>query len=57
MVSELATEAGIEDAATFAASWHILMKGSIVSATEGDRSAAQRAQTMARSLIASHRDR
>jgi AcrR family transcriptional regulator len=56
MVQELATEAGIKDAETFAASWHILMKGSIVSATEGDRTAARRAQRMARSLIVSHRE-
>lgn len=55
MVFELAGEAGIADAEAFAASWHILMKGSIVSATEGDRTAAKRAQTMAQSLIASHR--
>jgi AcrR family transcriptional regulator len=56
MVQELAIEAGIEDAETFAASWHILMKGSIVSATEGDRAAARRAQLMAQSLIATHRE-
>jgi AcrR family transcriptional regulator len=55
MVQELATEAGIAEADTFAASWHILMKGSIVSATEGDRAAAKRAQKMAQSLIASYR--
>jgi AcrR family transcriptional regulator len=56
MVQELAIEAGIEDAETFAASWHILMKGSIVSATEGDRAAARRAQQMAQALIATHRE-
>jgi AcrR family transcriptional regulator len=56
MVQQLATEAGIEDAEAFAASWHILMKGSIVSATEGDRGSARRAQKMARSLIETHRE-
>lgn len=35
----------------FARSWHILMKGSIVSAAEGDPNAAQRAKSMAQRLI------
>ena len=35
----------------FAHSWHILMKGSIVSAAEGDLKAAIRAKAMARTLI------
>ena len=35
-------------------SWHILMKGSIVSAAEGDPSAAQRANAMAGRLIEDH---
>jgi AcrR family transcriptional regulator len=55
MVQTLATEAGIRDPAGFARSWHILMKGSIVAATEGDRGAAQRARTMAQALIAAYR--
>ncbi|MEU7214418.1 TetR/AcrR family transcriptional regulator [Nocardia iowensis] len=50
-----AEEAGLRDPDDFARSWHILMKGSIVSATEGDRHAARRAQAMARALIDSHR--
>ncbi|MDP9094660.1 MAG: TetR/AcrR family transcriptional regulator [Actinomycetota bacterium] len=54
MVERLAAEAGIDDPAEFARSWHILMKGSIVAATEGDLLAAKRAQKMARTLIASH---
>ena len=33
----LATDAGIRDADAFARMWHIIMKGSIVSAAEGDR--------------------
>jgi AcrR family transcriptional regulator len=55
MVEGLATEAGLVDPAGFARSWHILMKGSIVLATEGDRAAAKRAREMAAALIARHR--
>jgi AcrR family transcriptional regulator len=55
MVSGLAEEAGLRDPAKLARSWHILMKGSIVSAAEGDRDAARLAQDMARCLIRSHR--
>jgi AcrR family transcriptional regulator len=51
----LATEAGLRDPEQFAHSWHILMKGSIVAAGEGDRQAAKRAQAMARLLIEQHR--
>ena len=36
VVARLAEEAGLRDPESFARSWHILMKGSIVSATEGD---------------------
>jgi AcrR family transcriptional regulator len=56
MVERLAAEAGIAAPVEFARSWHILMKGSIVSATEGDLLAARRAQDMARALIQSYRD-
>ncbi len=55
IVQELAEEAGLRDAASFALSWHILMKGSIVSAAEGDLEAARRAQAMARQLIDEYR--
>ena len=41
-----AGEAGIRDREAFARKWHILMKGSIVSAAEGDRDAAARAREM-----------
>lgn len=51
MVAALAEEAGVVDPESFARSWHILMKGSIVSAAEGDREAAQRAKQMARALL------
>jgi AcrR family transcriptional regulator len=40
----LATEAGVADPEAFARQWHILMKGSIVAAGEGDREAARRAR-------------
>ena len=55
VVSRLAEEAGFRDPASFARSWHILMKGSIVQAVEGDLDAAARAKSMARLLIDEHR--
>jgi AcrR family transcriptional regulator len=55
IVCTLAEEAGLRDPESFARSWHILMKGSIVSAAEGDADAAKRARSMARSLIEQHR--
>ena len=36
-LERLATDAGIADPESFARKWHILMKGSIVSAGEGDQ--------------------
>ncbi len=50
-VAGLAIEAGIEDPDAFARQWHILMKGSIVSASEGDREAARRAQVLGKLLL------
>jgi len=55
IVRKLAEESGLRDPESFALSWHILMKGSIVSAAEGDAEAAQRARSMARLLIEQHR--
>jgi AcrR family transcriptional regulator len=55
VVLRLAKEAGLRDAESFAYSWHILMKGSIVAAAEGDADAARRAQAMARLLLEQHR--
>jgi AcrR family transcriptional regulator len=55
IIRTLATEAGLRDPEQFAHSWHILMKGSIVAAGEGDHEAARRAQAMGRLLIAQHR--
>jgi AcrR family transcriptional regulator len=54
-VRRLAEDAGLRDPEAFARSWHILMKGSIVSAAEGDAEAAQRGRSMARLLIEQHR--
>ncbi|WP_131684803.1 TetR family transcriptional regulator [Pseudarthrobacter sp. YALA5] len=54
-VQALAEEAGLQRTEDFSRSWHILMKGSIVSATEGDAGAAKRAQQMAGWLIEHHR--
>ena len=54
-IQALAEEAGLNRAEDFARSWHILMKGSIISATEGDILASKRAQQMARWLIEHHR--
>ena len=55
MVRRFAGEAGLRDPDSFARSWHILMKGSIIAAAEGDARAAQRAKSMARLLIEQHR--
>jgi AcrR family transcriptional regulator len=51
----LATEAGIADPDAFARQWHILMKGSIVAAAEGDDHAAARAREMGELLLAARR--
>ena len=51
-VERLATAAGIDEAEGFARQWHILMKGSIVAAAEGDRDAALRARSLGALLLA-----
>jgi AcrR family transcriptional regulator len=56
IVRQRAEAAGLRDVENFARSWHILMKGSIISAAEGDVQAAQRAKAMARTLIEQHRN-
>ncbi|NEN05828.1 TetR/AcrR family transcriptional regulator [Diaminobutyricibacter tongyongensis] len=55
LVADLAREAGLRDPEEFAFSWHILMKGAIINAVEGDDKAALRAQAMGRDLIRRHR--
>ena len=52
-IAELASEAGVAEPDPFARQWHILMKGSIVAAGEGDVDAALRAQAIGRLLLAS----
>ncbi|MHB1234276.1 MAG: TetR/AcrR family transcriptional regulator [Microbacteriaceae bacterium] len=54
MVRGFAEEAGLRDLDEFVWSWHILMKGSIVSACEGDQDAAVQAKRMAGWLIETH---
>jgi AcrR family transcriptional regulator len=55
IVRTLAEEAGLRDPDGFAHSWHLLMKGSIVAAGEGDTEAAQRALAMGTLLIDAYR--
>jgi AcrR family transcriptional regulator len=55
IVCRLAREAGLRQPSAFAHSWHILMKGSIIAAAEGDKQAARRAKAMAHLLIDQHR--
>ena len=47
----LAAEAGVADPEAFAHQWHILMKGSIVAAGEGDTLAAARARELGALLL------
>jgi hypothetical protein len=56
-VTGLAEQAGIADADAFARQWHILMKGSIVAAAEGDAGAAARAREMGALLLAERASR
>jgi AcrR family transcriptional regulator len=51
LVREFAEDAGVADADAVARQWHILMKGSIVAAGEGDQLAARRAQELGRLLL------
>jgi AcrR family transcriptional regulator len=53
LVRDFAEDAGVADSDTVAAQWHILMKGSIVAAAEGDPLAARRAQSLGRLLLQS----
>jgi len=55
IVSGFAAEAGLTNPDEFARSWHILMKGCIVLAAEGDRCAARRARALGAMLIAATR--
>jgi AcrR family transcriptional regulator len=50
-IEELAAAAGIADTDAFARKWHILMKGSIMAAHEGDTAAAARAREIGELLL------
>jgi AcrR family transcriptional regulator len=52
LVQEFAEDAGVDDPDDVARQWHILMKGSIVAAGEGDREAAKRARRLGELLLA-----
>lgn len=52
-IEDLAKAAGIADPSSFARKWHILMKGSIMAAHEGDAAAASRAREIGELLLRS----
>jgi AcrR family transcriptional regulator len=52
-IEDLARDAGIADPGSFARKWHILMKGAIMAAHEGDTAAATRAREMGELLLKS----
>jgi AcrR family transcriptional regulator len=54
VLAGLAAQAGIEQPDSFARQWHILLKGSIVAAHEGDVDAARRARQMGELLLRHH---
>jgi AcrR family transcriptional regulator len=54
IIRGLAAEAGIPGPDDFARQWHILMKGSIMAAHEGDAKAAARARELGVLLLRSH---
>lgn len=51
IVRSLARDANLRESEKFAQAWHMLMKGSIVSACEGNRNAARDAKRAARMII------
>lgn len=53
ILKEFAGAAGIADTQAFADTWHIMMKGSIVAACEGNHDAAREAKVAARLFLAS----
>ena len=55
-LSELAGDAGLARPDDFARRWHILMKGSIIAAQEGDRDAARRSGQIGEILLARERN-
>lgn len=55
IIKSFAIDAHLNDIDNFCLSLHILIKGAVVAAVDGDILAAGRSKTMARSLIDSHR--
>ena len=53
-LASLAQAAGIDEPDAFARQWHILMKGSIVAAGEGDVDAALRSRELGALLLERH---
>jgi AcrR family transcriptional regulator len=51
IVRNLARDANLRESEKFAQAWHMLMKGSIVSACEGNRNAARDAKRAARMIL------
>jgi hypothetical protein len=56
-LTSFATDVHFADPEGFAMSWHVLMKGAIFAAVEGDAEAALRGKSMARTLLLSHATR
>ena len=50
-IEKLAAELGISDVDSFARKWHILMKGAIMAAHEGDTAAADRSRELGELLL------
>jgi AcrR family transcriptional regulator len=53
-IERLAKQVGISDSDSFARKWHILMKGAIMAAHEGDAAAAARARELGELLLGEH---
>ena len=51
IVRALANDANLREPEKFAQAWHMLMKGSIVSACEGNRNAAREAKCAAQLIV------
>jgi AcrR family transcriptional regulator len=54
-LERLAREAGLRDPSAFACGWHILMKGAIIAAAEGDPRAARCAKDVGQRFLATAR--
>ena len=55
IVKELADDANLRDVEEFALTFHMLMKGSIIAACEGQKNAARLVKPLAQALIEQHR--